>query len=93
MNVTFLFLAVIAAIVAWWLAQQRLTAKPWLEAGPISDPGASLLPTAKIGLGVFLAVAGSLFALLIGAYSMRMNSGGVDGPRRCRNFCGSTPVC
>jgi cytochrome c oxidase subunit III len=75
MNITFLFLAVIAAIVAWWLAQQRLTAKPWLEAGPISDPGASFLPTAKVGLGVFLAVVGSLFALLIGAYSMRMNMG------------------
>jgi cytochrome c oxidase subunit 3 len=27
---------------------------------------------AKIGLGVFLAVAGSLFALLVSAYSMRM---------------------
>jgi cytochrome c oxidase subunit III len=75
MNITFLFLAVVAAIVAWWLAQQRLTAKPWLEAGPIGDPGASFLPTAKIGLGVFLAVVGSLFALLIGAYSMRMNMG------------------
>ena len=37
MNITFLFLAVIAAIVAWWLSQQRLTAKPWLEAGPIGD--------------------------------------------------------
>ncbi|MGH6937122.1 MAG: cytochrome c oxidase subunit 3 [Methylocella sp.] len=75
MNITFLFLAVIAAIVVWWLAQQRLTAKPWLEAGAIGDPGASSLPTAKIGLGVFLAVVGSLFALLLGVYSMRMNMG------------------
>lgn len=75
MNITFLFLAVIAAIVAWWLWQQRLTAKPWLEAGPISDTGASSLPAAKIGLGVFLAVAGCLFALLISAYSMRMDMG------------------
>src|SRR5258708_31300235 len=31
------------------------------------------LPAAKIGLGVFLAVASSLFALFISAYSMRMN--------------------
>ncbi len=75
MNITFLFLAVIAAIVAWWLAQQRLTAKPWLEAGPTGDPGASSLPAAKIGLGVFLAVVGCLFALLISAYSMRMEMG------------------
>jgi cytochrome c oxidase subunit III len=75
MNITFLFLAVIAAIVAWWLAQQRLTAKPWLDAGLIGDPGASPLPAAKIGLGVFLAVVGCLFTLLISAYSMRMEMG------------------
>ena len=75
MNIISLFLAVLAAVVAWWLAQQRLTAKPWLEAGPIGDTGASSLPAAKIGLGVFLAVVGSLFALLISAYSMRMEMG------------------
>jgi cytochrome c oxidase subunit 3 len=75
MNIIYLFLAVLAAIVAWWLVQQRLTAKPWLEAGPIDDTGASSLPAAKIGLGVFLAVVGSLFALLISAYSMRTEMG------------------
>jgi cytochrome c oxidase subunit 3 len=75
MNIISLFLAVLAAIVAWWFAQQRLTAKPWLEPGPIGDTGASSLPAAKIGLGVFLAVVGSLFALLISAYSMRMEMG------------------
>src|SRR3984893_419644 len=75
MNITFLFLAVIAAIVAWWLARQRLTAKPWLEVGPTDDPGASSLPAANIGLGVFLALVGCLFALLISAYSMRMEMG------------------
>jgi cytochrome c oxidase subunit 3 len=53
-----------------------LTAKPWLEEGLIADfreEGTSSLPPAKIGLGVFLAVVGSLFALFISAYSMRMN--------------------
>jgi len=75
MNILYLFLAVIAAIVAWWLAQQRLTAKPWLEAGPIGATGASSLPAAKIGLGVFLGVVGCLFALLISAYAMRMDMG------------------
>ncbi|MGH6847689.1 MAG: cytochrome c oxidase subunit 3 [Methylocella sp.] len=75
MNITFLFLAGIAAIVAWWLSQQRLTAKPWLEAGTIGDTGGSSLPAAKIGLGVFLAVVGTLFALLISAYVMRMEMG------------------
>jgi cytochrome c oxidase subunit 3 len=71
-----LFMAVIAVIVGWWLSQQRLTAKPWLEEDPVGDfpgTGAMTLPAAKIGLGVFLAVAGSLFALFISAYSMRMN--------------------
>ena len=76
MNITFLFLAVIAAIVAWWLAQQRLTAKPgWRRVRSAIPAGASSLPAAKIGLGVFLAVVGSLFALLISAYSMRMEMG------------------
>ena len=75
MNIIFLFLAVLAAIVAWWLSQQRISAKPWLETGPIGDTGASSVPAAKIGLGVFLAIVGSLFALLISAYSMRMEMG------------------
>lgn len=74
MSITFLFLAILAVIVAWWLSQQRITAKPWLEAGPIGDTGASV-PAAKIGLGMFLAIVGSLFALLLGAYSMRMEMG------------------
>jgi len=72
-----LFMAVIAGIVGWWLSQQRLMAKPWLEEGPITNfpgTGALTLPAAKIGLGVFLAVVGSLFALFISAYSMRMNT-------------------
>ena len=40
------FLVPIGAIVAWWLSQQRLMAKPWLEVGAIGelpDPGASSL--------------------------------------------------
>jgi len=72
-SITILFLAVIAAIAAWWLSQQRLTAKPWLEEGPIIATGASSLPAAKIGLGVFLAVVGSVFALFISAFLMRMD--------------------
>jgi cytochrome c oxidase subunit 3 len=71
-----LFMAGIAAIAAWWLSQQGLAAKPWLEEGVAADlreASTSSLPPAKIGLGVFLAVVGSLFALFISAYSMRMN--------------------
>jgi cytochrome c oxidase subunit 3 len=74
MGVTILFLAAVAGIAFWWLAQQGLTTKPWLEEGVAGDlPGASTpsLPAAKLGLCVFLAVAGSLFALFISAYLMR----------------------
>ena len=78
MSITILFFLVpIGAIVAWWLSQQRLTAKPWLEVGAIGevpDTGASSLPAATIGLGVFLAVVSSLFALFISAYFMRMQA-------------------
>ncbi|OAF01394.1 cytochrome-c oxidase [Bradyrhizobium centrolobii] len=76
MSAIILFLAVIAIIAGWWLSQQRLTAKPWLEEGPVGDfPGSDAMtwPAAKIGLGVFLAVASCLFVLFISAYSMRMN--------------------
>ena len=76
MSTIILFMVVIAVIVGWWLSQQRLTAKPWLEEGSIDDfpgTGAMTLPAAKLGLGVFLAVATSLFALFISAYSMRMD--------------------
>src|ERR1700675_5072034 len=76
MSAIILFMAGIAAIAGWWLSQQRLTAKPWLEEGvavDLREESISWLPPAKIGLGVFLAVVGSLFALFISAYSIRMN--------------------
>jgi cytochrome c oxidase subunit III len=69
------FLAPVGVIIAWWLSRQRLTAQPWLEVGALGevpDTGASTLPAATIGLGVFLAVVSSLFALFISAYFMRM---------------------
>lgn len=78
MSAVLLFLAVVAAISGWWLSQQRLTAKPWLEEGALGEfpgTGASPLPAVKLGLGVFLAVAGCLFALLISAYFMRSGGG------------------
>ncbi|MDK1489875.1 cytochrome c oxidase subunit 3 [Sinorhizobium sp. 7-81] len=75
MTVVMVFLAVIAVIIAWWLAQQRLASKPWLEVGHTHDHrGIEPVPAAKIGLGVFLAVVGALFTLFISAYFMRMAS-------------------
>lgn len=68
-----LFLSVLAVIGAWWLSRQGLTSKPWLEQGMADAlPEANATPPSKIGLGIFLAVVGSLFALFISAYAMRM---------------------
>lgn len=75
MSAILIFLGLITAIAGWWLSRQRLMSKPWLEAGPIMafpETEASAMHPAKIGLGVFLAVVGALFALLISAYFMRM---------------------
>ena len=79
MAITAIFLAVVATIVVWWLSHQRLAAKPWLEQGVIGaeapDAGVTRTRTAMIGLGVFLTVASSLFALFASAYTMRMHMG------------------
>lgn len=75
MGATILFFAGLGVVVAWWLSRQRIGAKPWLEpgaAGKTAGTGVSAIPTAKIGLGVFLAVVGALFALFLSAYLMRM---------------------
>jgi len=70
-----LFLAAIMAVVVWWLVRPTLNVKPWVEQRPVENvDGRGVLPLSpvKVGLGVFLAVATSLFALLISAYHMRM---------------------
>lgn len=75
MSIAAAFFAVLAATVAWWLSQQGLMSKPWLEEGhAVELPGADAPspPAARLGLWVFLAVVGSLFSLLLSAYSMRL---------------------
>lgn len=75
MAVMLAFIAGIAVFAAIYLSRQRLAAKPWLEVGlhtELVDAGVPSVPPAKVGLAVFLAVAGSLFALLVSAYFMRM---------------------
>jgi cytochrome c oxidase subunit 3 len=75
MSIVLGFMAVIAAIAAWWLSQQRLMSKPWLETGTAEDwprTQSVAMPAAKLGMGVFLAVVGALFALFSSAYFMRM---------------------
>ena len=77
MTFTLVCLAGIMAVVVWWLVRQTsLDAEPWVEQRPLanaSDHGEDglSLPPVKVGLGVFLAVATSLFALSISAYMMR----------------------
>ena len=71
-----IFVIALAVVVGWWLSKQRLFSKPWLEEGVILE-GAGVVGTptpgntAKVGLGVFLAVVTSLFALFLSAYTMR----------------------
>ncbi len=74
MSVILVFLLVVLGFAGWWLAQQRLTSKPWLEVGPdpVGGPQLTDRPTEKIALGIFLAVVGALFALFASAYFMRM---------------------
>ncbi len=75
MTFALMFLVGIMAIVVWWLVRQTVNVKPWVEQRPVEivdGDGALSLPPVKVGLGVFLAVATSLFALLISAYYMRM---------------------
>jgi cytochrome c oxidase subunit 3 len=74
-GVTILFFSGLAVIAVWWLSKQRLASMPWLEQGPAGEfpgTGVSSVPVAKVGLGVLLAALGSLFALFISAYLMRM---------------------
>ena len=74
MTITLVCLAVIMAVVVWWLVRQTLNVEPWVEQRPLTnDHGADglSLPPVKVGLAVFLAVATSLFALSISAYLMR----------------------
>ena len=71
--IIFIFAAV--GISYWWLLRQRVLEKPWMTEGTGADRRddiASLSPTAKTGLFIFLAVVTSMFSLFISAYFMRM---------------------
>jgi len=74
MTITLVFLAVIMATVIGWLLRQTLNTEPWVSnATDDAVSGTSLDTSPKtIGLTSFLAVATSLFALFISAYTIRM---------------------
>jgi len=74
-SIVLIFVAVMSAIAIWWLSQQRLASKPWLEVGMVGDfagPGPARLPAAKLGLFVFLSIVCAVLTLLISAFFMRM---------------------
>jgi len=73
-TISLLVLVAIMAIAVGWLLRQTLNTKPWIEQRPVRNvdgEGALPLPSVKVGLGVFLAVATSLFSLLVSAFFMR----------------------
>lgn len=75
MTTTLVFLALLMAAFVVWLVRQSVNVRPWVpEASPAERvpymPESATAP--RIGLGIFLAVATSLFALCISAYLMRM---------------------
>lgn len=84
MSVILLFLTGILAIAFGWLWRQGILTKPWLEvgvAGPAAPPDRSPARGARVGLAVFLAVVGSLFALSASAYLMRAGLGDWEAVR------------
>jgi cytochrome c oxidase subunit 3 len=77
MSVMGLFFVLIASIAATWLWRQGVLQAPWLQEGEVAAyPGRAVSPppAAKVGLGVFLAVAACLFSLMTAAYFMRQDS-------------------
>ena len=81
MNAILVFLAVIAAIAIWWLVRHGIMSKPWLVVGNAVDGDGDsdrfqqpAMSPEKVGLGVFLAVVGSLFTLFVSAYLMRVDT-------------------
>ncbi len=74
MQITLIFLGLVMATVIGWLLKQSLNTQPWLaDEAADAVSGASLDVNSKtVGLTTFLAIATSLFALFISAYTLRM---------------------
>ena len=78
MSAVIMLLAIFAGLAGWWLARQRLFAKPWLEQGVIEgvpDFQLSRDPAKRVAIGFLLAIIGAMFTLLIGAWFMRRDLG------------------
>ena len=94
MSVILVFILVVIGFSGWWLSQQRLMSKPWLEVGPdpIGGPG---------GPGCRPRRSPSASSSRWSARSSRCSpaptscawSSSTGGRCRCRGSCGSTPAC
>ena len=74
MTLILAFLLSVIAVAFWWLLRQGIMSKPWLETGTAATVATQGdRPIELVGLGVFLAVVGSLFALFGSAFVMRMD--------------------
>jgi cytochrome c oxidase subunit III len=77
MTVTLVFLAALMGLFVFWLVRQSLNVRPWV-AQSIQGHAPALphgLTAPRVGLAAFIAVATSVFAISISAYSMRMHMG------------------
>lgn len=87
MATALVFLAIIMSAIIWWLARQTVNVRPWEPDHPDrsssdnaqsvptyrGEPGSFNFPSIKLGLGLFLCVATSLFGLMISAYFVRVS--------------------
>jgi cytochrome c oxidase subunit 3 len=71
MTIGLVLLSLLMGAIVFWLFRQTIDVQPWQAEVAIPDAPA-VRPPAKTALWVFLAVATSLFALFISAYSMRL---------------------
>lgn len=75
MSVILAFLLTLAVVIGLWLSRQRLASKPWLETGlAMPEAEAPAVAPATLGLAVFLAVVGGLFALMGSAFVMQIDA-------------------
>ncbi len=81
MTFTVIIMVFIMGGVVWWTVRQTIGTTPWTaeestleinDIGFVSSQDGIRTHSMKIGLGVFLAVATSVFALFVSAYLIRM---------------------
>jgi len=75
MTIGLVLLSLLMGVIVLWLFRQTVNVQPWQGSVAVHElaGGPSERPAAKTALWVFLAVATSMFALFISAYSMRLS--------------------